>query len=355
MDTRSYSLLGSLGLSLLLTACQGSTTGFAARDPVTVATLAGSAVDGTGDGQGELAQFHNPVNVAVDSNGSVFVADFSDDDPGRIRKVTATGSVTTVFTQNTFRRPFGLAISGTTLYVTTDRDGTGSGRTSALWQIDTTTNIGTLRLSSINGGRERGIVVRSDGKLVMTDRAQHIVLIVDPAQDPPTVTEWVGSKGTPGFVNGTGNAAQFNQPYGLSVLGSDILVVDSGNHCIRKITPAGVVSTFAGVCQTSGFQNGSALTALFNAPQDLTVDGKGNVYITDNQNHVIRAVSPAGIVTTLAGTGTPGFRDGLASEAQFFAQEGIESDPTGSRLVVADGNGGSEPQPYRRIRLVKGL
>ncbi|GAB4216001.1 MAG: hypothetical protein OHK0012_17310 [Synechococcales cyanobacterium] len=318
-----------------------------------VSTLAGSGTIGTADGIGVLAQFTNPVNVVVDAIGTVFVADFSDDNPGRIRAVTPEGVVSTLFTQDSFRRPFGLALAGSTLYVTTDRDGSGTVGISALWQIDTLNGEGTLRLSTINDGRERGIVVREDGILVMADRANHVLIEVDLTTDPPTVTPWVGQFGVSGFANGQGEAALFNQPYGLGRLGDGIIVADSGNHCLRQVMTTGEVTTLAGICGTAGYGDGESLSAQFNGPQDVTVSASGTIYVTDVQNHRIRAVLPNGTVETLAGSGIPGFADGEALQAQFFGQEGLEMFPGSSVLYVADGNGGNESEPFARIRQIQ--
>jgi len=349
------------GLAWVLTACQsGSPTAFRAdpvptptATPILVETLAGSGTIGTADGEGVAAQFTNPVNVAVAENGMVYVADFSDDNPGRIRAITPAGLVSTLFTQGTFRRPFGVAVSGSTLYVTTDRDGEGGRTGSALWELNLLTAAATLRLNSINNGQERGLVAREDGLLVMADRANQILLLVDPALDPPSVVPWVGQFREPGFANGVGTAARFNQPYGISRLGEMILVADAANHCLRQVTPAGAVTTLAGVCGTPGYRDGDALTALFNGPQDLAVAATGEIYVSDVQNHRLRVVLPNGTVQTLAGSGIPGFADGEALQAQFFGQEGIDVAPRGDVLYVADGNGGNESEPYARIRSLR--
>ena len=96
-------------------------------------------------------------------------------------------------------------------------------------------------------------------------------------------------------------------------------MADESNNEIRKITPAGVVSTLAG-STTPGSADGVGTAARFNSPTDIAVDVAGNLYVADTGNHAIRKVTPEGVVTTLAGTGKPGWRDGPGAQAQFDVQ-----------------------------------
>ncbi|GEM45740.1 hypothetical protein [Deinococcus cellulosilyticus] len=315
-----------------------------------VSTFAGSGTEGTADGKGAAAQFHNPVNLAFDDAGNLYVADFHDDNPGRIRKITPDGTVSTLFTDPTFSRPFGIDYHMGFLYVSTDRDSTGQPR-SSLWKIDVSNGNHTIPVDNINEGRERGLVVAADGRIYLSDRTNNVIMRIDLSGANPEVVQLAGLRGPGAYQDGTGDGANFNTPYGLAVLGSDVLVADSGNNCVRRVTPAGVVTTFAGVCGPGGYKDGNLSEALFKGLQDLAVDGAGNVYVSDNGNHRIRKIS-GGKVSTIAGSGTAGFKDGPLLEAQFYGQEGIDVKPGGSALFVADGNGGNEPQPYRRIRQV---
>lgn len=161
-------------------------------------------------------------------------------------------------------------------------------------------------------------------------------------------TTWAGSPAR-GYVDGVGRAALFNEPRDVAIDASgNLFVADTGNHVIRKITPAGVVSTFAGVTQQAGSEDGSL--ARFTYPSAITVDRAGNVYVADNAT-AIRKVAPDGSVTTLAGrSGERGSADGKGSDARFIfgniGQQpayyatggGLASDGDGNIYVADTGN-----------------
>jgi sugar lactone lactonase YvrE len=151
-----------------------------------------------------------------------------------------------------------------------------------------------------------------------------------------TVTTLAGN-GTPGLANGTGTAAAFNNPQGTAVdAAGNVYVSDSFNHLIRKITPAGVATTFAGT-GTLGFTGGTTSTAQFYSPQGLAFDGTGNLYVADQGNNAIYKITPAGTVTILAGTGLAGYVNGAGTIARFNSPQGIAVDAAGN-IYVADRN-----------------
>jgi hypothetical protein len=156
---------------------------------------------------------------------------------------------------------------------------------------------------------------------------------------------WVGSS-TFGSADGTGTSAQFNGPSGLAFDSvGNAYVCDEYNHLIRKITPSGVTSTLAG-SGAAGYANGAGTSAIFNLPTSLGLDASGNVFVMDSSNYRIRKVSPTGVVTTFAGSGAAGTADGVGTSASF---------DTGTQYIAVDSSGNvyvSETNTYQRIRKI---
>ena len=158
-----------------------------------------------------------------------------------------------------------------------------------------------------------------------------------------TVSTLAGS-GTSGFADGPGATAKFDTPSGVVVKSNDVVVVaDTSNNRIRLVATDGTVSTLAG-SGTSGFADGSGATANFHFPYDVAVKSNDVVVVADTFNHRIRLVATDGTVTTLAGSGTNGFADGVGTAARFQTPQGVAVKSNGV-VVVADTNN-------HRIRLV---
>ncbi len=204
--------------------------------------------------------------------------------------------------------------------------------------------VSTLPGSAATGlAGSSGIAGDGTGGAFVADRANQRILHITATG---AVTTLAGS-GIADFVNGNGSAASFEDPAGLAMDGNgNLFVADSGNHCIRKITPTGDVTTFAGT-GVAGFGDGAANAALFLYPSGLAVDAAGDVFVADTGNHRIRKISATtGDVTTVAGTGVSGITaDGSAASAQFASPRDLAVNAAGTRIWVADtGN--------HRVRLI---
>jgi sugar lactone lactonase YvrE len=142
-----------------------------------------------------------------------------------------------------------------------------------------------------------------------------------------------------GAIDGIGGNARFFTPGQIAIASNgDVYVSDSENHTIRRITPSGLVMTFAGSPGQAGDSDGQGGAARFNLPAGLAIDVSGNVYVADTRNHTIRRISPDGAVVTVAGlAGNPGAVDGTGTAARFDSPQGIEIDAAGM-IWIADTN-----------------
>ena len=260
-----------------------------------VSTLAGDSSllnGGHADGAGTAASFKNPRGVIVDPNGITYVADHENN---MIRKITPEG-VVSVFA--------GQTAGGNV-------DGVGA---NAQFQFPW------------------GIVMAASGNLFIADQGNNLIRKITPAG---VVSTFAGN-GSAGFVDANGTSAQFSFPTGLAIDAADNLYVsDQGNNVIRKITPAGLVSTFAGN-GTAVSGDGTGTSASFARPVGIAIDGDGNIYVTDLDTNSIRKISPDRTVTTLAGGDINGGNvDGRGNDARFNQPMGVGVDRSGD-VFVAD-------------------
>lgn len=186
----------------------------------------------------------------------------------------------------------------------------------------------------------QGMVFDASGNLYFVDAGNNAIRKMTPSGVVTTIAG--SSTGASGYQDGTGSAALFNRPYGLTMDSSgNLYVVDNGNNAIRKVTAAGVVTTFAGSATgAAGHTNGTGTTATFYAPAGIVADSSNNLYVSDQQNNAIRKITPAGIVTTFAGNPTvvAGFQDGTGTGALFNQPGAMAIDGSGTIYLADSGN-----------------
>jgi ABC-type branched-subunit amino acid transport system substrate-binding protein len=177
-------------------------------------------------------------------------------------------------------------------------------------------------------GIEGGMAVDNQGNVYVAERAHRIRQIT-----PGGTVSTLAGTGVPGYADGPGSTAQFNYPNGVAVdTSGNVYVADTFNHRIRIIRPDRAVNTLAGDGE-AGYRDGPGAQAQFNAPTDVAVDTVGVIYVADSRNNRIRAISPEGMVTTLAGSGERGFQDGPPEQAQFDGPSRLVVDAAGNVYV----------------------
>jgi len=254
-----------------------------------VITFAGSGTSDTIGGTGTVASFVHPSQLTIDAFGNLYTLDL--DDP-RVRKISPTASVTA------------YAGSGTGGFLDGRRDTAQFGEEASGIASD---EHGNIYVADFDNRRIRKISI--DG-----------------------VVTTIAGNGNQGFVNGDADKAEFFSLGGIVIDHRANLFVADFNR-VRKITPSGVVSTFAGN-DSMGYKDGQGDVAEFSSIGDMVIDEQGNIYLSDDNR--IRKITPQGSVSTIAG-GEAGYKDGDASSARFFGPAGLGIDKQGN-LYVADAN-----------------
>lgn len=270
-----------------------------------VTTFAGKAgAKGKANGQGAAASFDSPHGLAIDTNGTLYVADTYNH---AIRKITPTGTVSTLVSAGLLRYPYGIAVGPTGTVYVANLVGSNILQISPVGAITHLAGgIGDNNQSQDGVGINarfsvpEGIAIDSNGVLWIADTGNATIRKVTLAGAVTTVAG-MSQDTTRGNADGTGPAARFDSIDGSALaLNGDIYVTDAYNHTIRKVTPAGVVTTIAGRFGIAGRSDGPSSTATFNAPSGLAVDAARNVYVADSNNGSIRKITPTGIVSTVA-------------------------------------------------------
>ena len=267
---------------------------FSSLNAQLVLTIAGEIEEiGSVDGPALEANFNNPHGIAVDSEGNIFIADRFNH---KIRKLSPEGIVSTI---------------------------AGSGLLGA--------NDGVGNAASFN--EPWGICIGNDGNIYVADTRNNKIRKITPQG---VVTTFAGS-GNYGTTDAFGTSATFGNPTGIEMdSNGNLFIADHLTHIIRKIDPAGEVTTFAGMAYTAGALDGIGSNALFYRPYGLTIDNQGNILVADEWNHRIRKINPQGQVTTIAGNGIVGHNDGSGSLASFYYPWDVAVDSL-NNIFVADG------------------
>ncbi len=295
------------------TACKKNNRGDSQAPPpekkATVSTFAG---DGTGaylDGPLLSARFETPVDIAISAGGILYVADYND---RRIRKISG-GQVSVLAGDGHF---------GT-------KDGAG----------DTAQFVDPYRIET-----------DANGNVYVMDQADARVRRITPNG---FVSTYAGS-GVSGFKDGDASVALFRQGMGGITMGAQgiVYIDDTNNGRIRKISATGQVSTFAGR-ETKGFVDGDTSVAEFLNPNSILFDKQGNMYVADNGNYCIRKITPAGMVSRFTGTGTQGMADGAAGAAQFHYIYDMVIDKDGN-LFLSDGDRIRKVTPQGQVSTIAG-
>lgn len=332
-----------------------------------IRTPAGSGVFGFGGdgGPATSARFSTPNGVAVDASGNLFIADLYND---RIRKVDVNGVVTT------FAGRFGGTFSGDggpateagmfdvagvavdskgNVYIA-DMDNNRIRKVDATGKISTVAGNGAYGFAGDNVPATQtalsspaAVAVDAAGNLYIGDLFNHRVRKVN-TQGTITTFAGTGVAGDNGD-GGLATQAQLDIPEGLAFdQAGNLYIADSANDVVRKVDVSGKISTFAGTGQ-GGFtgDNSQAKQARLNSPRGVVADAAGNVYIVDAGNDRIRRVDLSGVITTIAGNGQSGFNgDGVtATQASLFEPAGLAADSYGVILIADSYND--------RIRMLK--
>lgn len=306
-----------------------------------VSTVAGSTM-GFADGNLSNAQFYRPHGMCTDAAGNVYIADRGN---CRIRKISTTGDVSTIvgttsgFTDGPaataqLKSPFAVARDAQGTFYITDysahaiRKYTDAGGLVTISGGTMGYAAGTLATSLFN--YPTGVCVNSSNKVYFLDASNVLVRSVN----GNNIDNIAGNPCQSGGTDGWNTGARFDNPFGLCSDGANLYVADTYGQKIRKVTPTGDVTTIAG-SYIQGKKDGVGTEATFLFPSAVCVDASGNLYVADTDNQNIRKITPAGVVTTIAGTGNKGSADGIGTAASFNQPYGICIDAQGN-IYVAD-------------------
>lgn len=263
--------------------------------------------------------FNFPEGVAVLSDGNIVVVDTNNQ---RIQLVTPLGSATTLATG--FYYPVGVAVISSSVIAIGDQNN------SRIRLVAYPSGTGTTLASGLD---VQGVALLPDGNIIVAGYSSHTIKLVT---NPGGVVTTLAGSGSPAFADGTGTNASFNYPSAVAYdpTTGKIVVGDCNNHCIRYVTyPGGVVTTLAG--SGGGYADGTGTNASFNQPRGIAMTPTGVIVVADYGNNRIRLVTSAGLVTTLAGSGS-GSANGTGTSATFNSPYAVAVNSSSGVVVVCD-------------------
>ncbi|MBU2020186.1 MAG: hypothetical protein KJ941_11125, partial [Bacteroidetes bacterium] len=316
-----------------------------AQTTTQVSTYAGTGTYGRDNGPTLTASFGSPDGICSDQSGNLYIVEQGND---LVRKITPNGDVSTfagsgiqgdddgLGVKASFNRLQGICIDNSGNLYVMDRIRiskiTPAGEVSTIVRKRSGYQDGPVSVAKI-GDFQGGICIDNQGNLFVGELHKHRIRKITPQG---IVSTFAGAMdGTSGNTNGTGTDARFTNPSGICADASNnIYVCDYGNNLIRKITSAGEVSTFAGN-GSKNHSDGTNLNAGIPSPWGICIDASGDFYLTQNDYHVsIRKISNTGSVTTYAGNGKRGITNGIGSEASFLTLNGICKNGAGEIYVT---------------------
>ena len=316
-------------------------------------------LQGTVDGVGTLARFQQPMGLAIDSADNIYVAD---QNASTIRMITPGGIVTTLAGKGKvtgtddgpgalarFTSPEGVTVDGAGNVYVCDTGNSTIRRIAPNGLVTTIAGIAKQR-GMVDGTNDvarfdtpRGIAMDGHGNIYVADSVNSAIRKLVIQGTNCIVTTLAGTMGENGSVDATGPDARFHFPYGVACdPAGNVYTIDRNNTDLRKITPAGVVTTLAGVPGVQGSADGTGAAAQFYEPEELAVDGTGNIFVVEHANNTVRKIAPVGtnwVVTTLAGCPTcpAGTNDGPGLAARFDGPFGLTISQ-GAVFVADTGN-----------------
>lgn len=318
---------------------------------ILVATIAGTGVPGHLDATNALqGELNAPDGPSVASDGTIYFADTlgnairtlgPDGSLGTIAGNGKVGYLDGVGADAYFSFPNGTRALRDGDIIVTDAENDVLRLITGIGEHSVRTFAGDGARGYLNGPAlsarfafPNDAVEDSSGTLYVSEFDNNVIRKI--ARDG-VVTTWAGS-GAPGGSDGVGTTATFNQPGGLALDSvGNLFVTEFTGQRVRKIDPRGAVTTLAGD-GTTGYRDGAGPLARFNKPNGIVVTPDGNIYLTESGNHTIRRISPSGFVDTVAGTGAAGFANGDRGTAMFNSPGGIALGMDGSLIVADTGN-----------------